>query len=319
VTGKHSEGNAPSAADLSFTYLGAAGWEITDGTTVLFLDPFFSRIRYGGKGFGTSVSPSAPDDKRPVFGPDDELISDTSIIDEHVSRADFILLSHSHFNHCMDMPYIARKTGATVVGSESVTNVARAGGISSEKLITVQGGEDYQFSTLSLRVIRSLHSALAGKCYFESGVIPRDVKFPLRMRDYLEGGTFAYLIRIGGRKVLAFGSMNYIENEIKGIRPDIVLLAAARPRREIYDYSGRAMRALGHPPTVLATHWDVQSFPYGASQDVARNEAMLFSKEITGSSPGTQVVIPEHFETHVLSGSSANVKLHRVGDANSRH
>ena len=37
----------------------------------------------------------------------------------HAAQVDYILTSHSHFNHCMDMPYIAKKTGATVVGTES--------------------------------------------------------------------------------------------------------------------------------------------------------------------------------------------------------
>lgn len=254
-----------------------------------------------------------------MFGPDDVLVSDTPTIDKRVSRADFILLSHSHFNHCMDMPYIASKTGATVIGSESVINIARAGGVSSEKLITVKGGEDYQFLNLSVRVIPSLHSALASKRYFEPGVIPRDVKSPLRMRDYLEGGTFAYLVRMGARTILAFGSMNYIEKEIEGLRPDIVLLAAARSRREIYDYSGRAMRALGHPPAVLATYWDVQSFPYGASQDAAWKEATVFSAEIAAASPGTQVAIPEHFEPYILKGNSRYVKLERSTEAGLRH
>jgi L-ascorbate metabolism protein UlaG (beta-lactamase superfamily) len=318
MTRELPKAGAPSPADLHFTYLGAAGWEITDGATTLFLDPFFSRIRYGGKGFGTSLSAFAPGDTRQIFGPDDVLVSDTSTIDARVSRADVILLSHSHFNHCMDVPYIAHKTGATVIGSESVINIVRAGGIFPKKLITVKGGEDYQFSNFSIRVIPSLHSALACKCYFEAGAVPRDVEFPLRMRDYLEGGTFAYLVRMGGRTILAFGSMNYIEREIEGLRPDIVLLAAARPRREIFDYSGRAMRALGQPPAVLATHWDVQSFPYGASQDTARKEAVLFSEEVVVASPNTQVAIPEHFETYVLSGASRQVKLERLTEADSR-
>jgi L-ascorbate metabolism protein UlaG (beta-lactamase superfamily) len=297
-----------STTEVSLTYLGAAGWEISDGVTVLFLDPYFSRIRYKGKGFGTSVSPSAPGDQRPAFGPDDVLVSDIALIDQHVSRADFILLSHSHFNHCMDMPHIARKTNAIVIGSESAINVARGGGVAAERLVPVRGGEDYQFPGLSIKVIPSLHSALAGKCYFESGAIPPDAKNPLRMRDYVEGGTFAYLIRMGRRQILAFGSMNYIERELQGLRPDTVLLAAARPRREIFDYTGRAMRALGYPPVVIATHWDVQSLPYGASQDAARQEATAFEKEVEMASPETQVVIPGHFESWLLSGDARRAK-----------
>ena len=50
--------------------------------------------------------------------------------------------------------------------------------------------------------------------------------------------------------------MNYVEREIEGFRPDVVLVGAAESRREIYDYTGRLMRVLGSPAVVLPTHWD---------------------------------------------------------------
>jgi hypothetical protein len=58
----------------------------------------------------------------------------------------------------------------------------------------------------------------------------------------------AYLLRLAGHQVLIMGSMNYIEREMEGLRPDLALVGANSQRREIYDYAGRLMRALGHPP-----------------------------------------------------------------------
>ena len=86
-------------------------------------------------------------------------MSNGPVIDAHIQRADFILVHHSHFDHVMDVPYIAKKTGATVIGRESSTNLAAASGIGRDKLIAVRGGEDFQFPTFSVRVIPSLHSA----------------------------------------------------------------------------------------------------------------------------------------------------------------
>ena len=94
--------------------------------------------------------------------------------------------------------------------------------------------------------------------------------------------------------------MNYIEREVEGLRPDVALIAAARQRLEIHDYTGRLMRALGRPRLVFATHWDEQSLPYGAPQDQRLREAALFVKEVKAVSPRTRVVLPRHFETHVL-------------------
>src|SRR6266850_3048502 len=208
------------------------------------MDPYLSRLRYRSR-FGLLDTPELAGDTRRAFGPDDELVSDTAAVDARIARADFILISHSHFNHCLDMPHIARKTGATVIGTESTIILARAGGVPEAQLLTVRGGEDYEFGALSIKVIPSLHSALNGKHYYDGRVVPRDFSGPRRMAIDAEGGTLAYLIRLAGRRILWFGSMNYIEREVEGLRPDVALIAAARQRLEIHDYTGRLMRALG--------------------------------------------------------------------------
>jgi L-ascorbate metabolism protein UlaG (beta-lactamase superfamily) len=281
---------------LRLTHFGAAGWSITDGRTVVLLDPYLSRLRFRGRAYGPAEAPVVPGDTRPIIDMENVPASDTGAIDAHVQEAHFILLSHSHFNHCMDVPSIARKTGATVIGTESTANVARGGGVSEEQILTVRGGEDYQFEAISIRVIPSLHSALSGKHYFQSGTIP-PVQNPLQLRDYLEGGTLAYLLRIAGRQVLVFGSMNYLERELEGLRPDAVLVAAARPRREIHRYTERLLRVLGRPPTVIATHWDNQGLPFGAPQDEAMEEAATFVREVKAVAPRSRVLVPRHFET----------------------
>jgi L-ascorbate metabolism protein UlaG (beta-lactamase superfamily) len=208
--------------------------------------------------------------------------------------------SHSHFNHTLDMPYIARKTGATVIGTETTTLLARAGGVPEAQLLTVRGGEDYAFDGWSVKVIPSLHSALDGKRYFDGRTLPHDFRGPRRMRDDVEGGTLAYLLRVGGHRILWFGSMNYIEREVEGLRPHVAMIAAARQRLEIHDYTGRLLRALGRPPIVFATHWDEQSLPYGAPQDERLREAAVFVREVRAVAPRTRVIVPRHFQRHLL-------------------
>lgn len=60
------------------------------------------------------------------------------------------------------------------------------------------------------------------------------------------------------------------------------------------------MRALDRPRVVFATHWDEQSPPYGAPQDERLREAEVFVKEVKAVSPRTRVILPRHFESHVL-------------------
>ena len=179
------------------------------------------------------------------------------------------------------------------------------------QLLSVRGGEDYAFGGFSVRVIPSLHSALNGKHFFDSCVVPRDFRGPRRLGGDVEGGTLAYLLRLAGHEILWFGSMNYIEREVVGLRPDVAMIAAARQRLEIHDYTGRLMRALGSPKIVFATHWDEQSFPFGATQRERLREAQVFVNEVKAASPRTRVILPRHFERHTLPPKRRRVSKSR--------
>jgi hypothetical protein len=94
-----------------------------------------------------------------------------------------------------------------------------------------------------------------------------------------------------------------IEREVEGLRPDVALIAAARQRLELHDYTGRLLRALGRPPLVFATHWDEQSLPFGASQDARLREADVFVNEVKAVAPRTRVIVSRHFERHTSHAS----------------
>jgi L-ascorbate metabolism protein UlaG (beta-lactamase superfamily) len=290
----------PGFPRLQLKYLGTAGWEITDGKTVVLVDPFLSRPRRV-----TPNDDTLPTDSRPLLTSDDTAQSDTAVIDAHVQRADLILITHTHWDHVLDLPHIARRTGATVIGTESTYNYARASGVAGDKLMVVRGGEDYQFGDLSIRVIRSLHGVLRNAPFLRRdpnaplapALFPANAKAPFRFRDLLiEGGTLAYLIRMNGRQILVFGSMNYIEREVEGLRPDVVLVGAMPERREIHDYTGRLLRALGFPRTVLPTHWDRFNVTYEVSQEPALQRLQSFLSEVKAASPKSTVVVPKYFE-----------------------
>jgi L-ascorbate metabolism protein UlaG (beta-lactamase superfamily) len=301
----------PDSANFQFRWLGVAGWEFRSNNVAVLVDPYLTRpaapqIGKGQTGcpFCRPSSESSPEgnvlplDSRPPFG-DDRPLSDTALLALHITRADYILVTHAHPDHLLDVPAVAAHTGATVIGNESVTNVLRAAGLPESRLITVNGGEDLEFGKFSLRVLPSLHT-LQTKSYHDSRVIPRDVKLPLRRRDYYEGGSRAFLLRFGERQILVFGSMNFIQREVEGLRPDIAIVGAAASRRQIHDYTRRLMEALGRPRLVLPTHWDDQ-FQSLAEAMVKPNpgrlaEVQAFTDEVRIASPTSRVIIPRYME-----------------------
>lgn len=291
-------------AQVQLSYLGTAGWEITDGKTVVLVDPYLSRLK-----MVTPGSPVAVDDPRGLVGFDDIARSDEAVIDAHIKRADFILLTHTHVDHVLDVPYIARKTGALVIGTESTTNFARDSGVPEAQLLTVQGGDDLDFGVFSVRVIPSLHGILRHAPNMThlppipppSTIFPADAKPPFRVRDLLiEGGTLAYYVRLDGVRVLVFGSMNYIEREVNGLRPDVAIVGAGPERQEIYRYTARLLRATGFPLLVLPTHWDRFNVPYSASQQPAIERLQSFIAEVKAASPNTQVIVPAYFQPIIV-------------------
>src|ERR1700719_105500 len=288
--------SAGKSNQVVLKYLGTAGWEITDGTTVILIDPYLSRIN-GPAPPGGGSSHSMTGDTRRAYGWNDVASPDVAAIDSHIQLADFVVVTHTHYDHVLDVPHIALKTGAAVIGTESTENVMRAYGVPEEQLITVRGGEDYQFGSFSLKVIPSIHSPLDHKHYFSSATAVAGMKAPLTLKQiHPEGGTLAYLIRFHGHQILAFGGMNYIEREITGLEPDVVLIGARASRKEIYDYSGRLMRDLHYPAVVLPTHWDNFLAPFEASQQPALEGLQSFVHEIVTASPKTKVIVPKYFE-----------------------
>lgn len=290
------EASLPSAEADSVTlrYLGAAGWEISAArvgdTTVVLVDPYLTRAKYGDSASWD------PDDDRPSYTRADTLFSDVEVIDAEIGRADYILVQHSHPDHVMDVPYIARRTGAVVIGHESTINIMRAYGVPASQLITVRGGEDYDFGDVSIRVVPSLHSPLNDKRYYQSDVVGQGVTRPLRIDQLVEGGSLMFLVRIAGHGILTMGSMNFIEREVAGLRPDIALVGAAPSHLEITDYTPRLLRLLGDPPVVMPTHADNFQAPYGSSVAVRTEWIEAFAAEVRAASPDTRLILPRHLE-----------------------
>ena len=121
------------AGELRLTYLGNAGWEITDGKKIVLVDPFLTQF--------ARWTPKGP---APEVGPNDPYPADTALINAHVKKADYIVITHGHPDHALDAGYISKRTGAVIIGHETAANLARAYDVPDSNIITVVGGEDYE-------------------------------------------------------------------------------------------------------------------------------------------------------------------------------
>ena len=262
---------APARPPITLTYLGVAGWQLDAGTpdhARVLVDPYFSRPNLDG--------PIVPDA--------------TAIAAGAPNTANLILVGHSHVDHVLDVPAVALRTGAEILGTPSTMRLARASGVPAEQLVQVGGGEDYAWDAVSVRVLRSLHSALDDK-HAIPGEIAATPTLPMTFDEYGEGGTLAYLVRLGGHQVFVMSTANFIEREVEGLRPDVAIIAPGL-REQVYDYTCRLLHALGDPPVVLPTHFDDWHAPLSTTPVPPDEELAAFVAEIVACAPGTRVIVP---------------------------
>jgi hypothetical protein len=88
-----------------------------------------------------------------------------------VERADFVFVSHAHFDHLYGVASIARSTGATVVASPESARVLRQDGVPEDQLLMVTGGETVRCGpAASVRVLPALHSCPFAASDYDSAV-----------------------------------------------------------------------------------------------------------------------------------------------------
>ena len=273
---------------VNLKYLGTAGWKINDDKITILIDPYISRVKLGT---------GHPDDKRKTVLRSDYYESDSNLIDSLIDKVDFILVHHSHFDHLADVPYIAKKTGAKVIGTETTINILKAYDIPTEQLYPVKGGEDYQFENFSVRVIPSIHSALNDKHYIDSREYKKPPKAPLKVSEFIEGGSLMFLARFDSHKILTMGSMNFVERELYGIKPDILLAGVNQSQLGLYNYNQRLINVTNKPKYIIPTHWDNFRLPYSFSQQSSIDLKLIpFKKNVEMLSPNSQVLIVRHLE-----------------------
>ena len=276
----------PAGGGLTLRWFGNNSWELTAGENTVLVDPWLTRFRTG------TYTAAGSDPTTPIT-------VDTALLDKYVTKADAIVVTHGHFDHLPDVPHIATRTAATVFGNESHCNMLRALGAPAAQLNEVRGGERVSYGGYRIDVVPSLHSLTGPRARVpfpgsRLGAVPPT---PRTIADLVEGGTLAYEITMGGRSVLALGGANYVEQELAGRRPDAVLIPVGGG--SVPDYVPRLLELLGHPGTVLPTHWDDFDQPLEKpAVDTGGLEKLRAA--VAEASPSARFVRLDHLEQHTL-------------------
>ncbi len=190
--------------------------------------------------------------------------TDTAIAEEllqlhPMDRLKAIFISHTHHDHVMDMPFVAKKTGAMVYGTSSALNVARGGDVPEEQLAEFQDGMTYNIGDYSIRVIKSLHSKPTILNNDLGVPIEQPLRQPAKLRDYKEGGSYDFYVESKGKRILIRTSFNYIKGQLDGYQADVLFLGVAglaKADEETERIFFQETVEKVQPKLVIPLHWD---------------------------------------------------------------
>lgn len=231
-----------AGGDLKVTFLGVSTLLFDDGETAIMTDGFFSRP--GLFSVLTRISP------------------DSATIRETLDRAGVTRLAavipvHSHYDHAMDAPYVAKWTGAQLIGSTSTANVGRGAGLSEDRITIAVEGQPMTFGRFTVTLLESRHSP-TGRLLMP-GEIARPLTPPARTSDYRLGEAYSVVIRHDGRTILVQGSAGFIPGALEDVPADVVYLGVAglgnQPAAFRDSLWNEVVAATG-AKRVIAIHWD---------------------------------------------------------------
>lgn len=231
---------APIGA-VTARYFGATTIAFSDDRNTVMVDALLTRPGMGKVMFGEVAS-------------DPALVG--SILDRaRIAKLDLLLVSHTHYDHALDIAAVAAKTGATIIGSASTREVALGGGVPDARIRTIKGGETFTAGDFTVTAVKSVHS-LGDRV---PGEVTAPLKQPTKAGDYKEGGTFAYLIEHRGSRILVHASANFVPGMYRGVKADVVFLAtgglSSHPAEFTARYWDEVVKATG-AKLVVPIHWD---------------------------------------------------------------
>jgi L-ascorbate metabolism protein UlaG (beta-lactamase superfamily) len=239
---------------VTVRYTGTATLVFSDGETTWMTDGWFSR----------------PGPLQLLFG---EIEPDVAAIERGltsngVSRAAAVFVVHSHYDHSMDAPEVARRTGAVLLGSESTANIGRGWGLDESQIHAVVDREPLRFGDFTLTPIESRHFQFPDPemrgLALDDPEITAPLVAPVPTFDYKLGKAYALYVTHPKGSWLIQGSAGFIEDGLEGFDADVVFLGVGGLGSQTAQYRETYWRQTvekAKPTRIIPIHWDSLTGP----------------------------------------------------------
>jgi L-ascorbate metabolism protein UlaG (beta-lactamase superfamily) len=231
---------------LEVEWLGVSGYRISAEGKTLFVDPYLSRVPFADLLRRRTALPDPAMLDRFVHAPGDVV---------------GVLVGHTHFDHAVDAPAIARRFGCKAYGSDSLLTLMGLHGL-AEQTVEVEPYRTYELGPFEVSFTPSVHSKLLlGLAVPYDGDLTCEHLDGLTPGAYRCGQVWGISIKVAGVSFYHQGSANLIDEAVRERDVD-VFLAGVAGRNFTDDYWQRIIPRLD-PKVVVPTHYDNFFRPLG--------------------------------------------------------
>jgi L-ascorbate metabolism protein UlaG (beta-lactamase superfamily) len=264
---------------MQLRWLGVGGIELRAGDQVILIDPYLTRLPLWRMAIGR-------------VRPNRELIV------ARIPRCDFVLVTHPHVDHLLDVPDVLRNTGALALGSANTCRLLAARGVPARQIREIDVGDRFMLGDFEIEVLPAGHTTFWGWLPF-SGPLSPNLHPPLQARDYRMDRCFGFLVIVDGTRLLHCPGT--------GVPADVLTVKPLGTRARY-----KALLRQARPRVVIPVHWDDFCRPLSkpvrptlapsgqAVPPLKRIDLVQFERMIEQIAPRTQVLIPEMFRTYDL-------------------
>jgi len=185
-----------------------------------------------------------------------------------VVQLDAVFPLHSHYDHAMDAPEVARRTGALLLGSESTANIGRGWGLPESQIRVLADRTPVQVGRFVITPIESRHFAFPDPAMRERALgkplISEPLVPPVGAFDYRLGKAYVLHVSHPRGSWLIVGSAGYVEGALQGLTADIVFLGVGGLGSQTADYREAFWReTVGavKPRRIIPIHFDSLTAP----------------------------------------------------------
>lgn len=256
-------------------WLGTAGVELEFDGQRLLIDPYLSRVPIWNLFFGR------PHPKE-------------TLIQRVLRPARAVLVTHSHYDHLMDVPVVCRLLGAAAFGSANTCALLAASGVPNSLRTEITPGDRRSLGPFSVDVFQGEHGRMLGLLPFR-GRLSRRLSYPFRLADYRMDGMLSFRVEAGGFSVLVWNSPH-----AEGIPESDALLFNPLWGAQACAQAAKSCGARW----VVPIHWDDFFSPldkplhplvappgWGRIQ-IRRLDPGLFARSVESRQVGLRVIVP---------------------------